>query len=265
MSIEARALCKAWDGKLAVDHVSFVVAAGEVYGLIGPNGAGKTTTQRMLAGLLAPGAGQALVAGIDISADPVRGKRELGFHTGTAGLYERLTVRELLRYYGELAGMTAREVAARTEELASTLHFEKLLERRCGKLSTGERQRVSLARASLHDPLALILDEPTAGLDVLASRFVADYIRAARDRGTAVLFSTHYMTEAELLCDRIGLIHDGRLLDEGPPAELRGEEDSLEAAFLARVGAVEAEGEEQPGAADRFGADSDSETKEEPS
>jgi sodium transport system ATP-binding protein len=163
------------------------------------------------------------------------------FLTGSTGLYERLTVNEVLRYFGQLHGLADAQIAARVAQLASELRFELLLDRRCGKLSSGEKQRVSLARATVHDPEVLILDEPTASLDVLASRFVADFIRAARDRGRAVLFSTHYLTEAQLLCDRVGLLHRGRLLCEGPPTELRRSGGSLEETFLELVLAASAE------------------------
>ena len=154
--------------------------------------------------------------------------------TGSTGLYERLTPAEVLRYFGQLYGVPRQKLEERIEELAEMFQMGRVMRRRCGNLSTGEKQRVSLARALVHDPPVLILDEPTSGLDVLASRFVADVIRKTRDRGRAILLSTHYMAEAELLCDRIGLVHEGQLLTEETPAELRErmEARSLEEAFL---------------------------------
>ncbi|MCC6750707.1 MAG: ABC transporter ATP-binding protein [Deltaproteobacteria bacterium] len=234
MSVAACELRKSFAGLDAVAGLSFAVAAGEVYGLIGPNGAGKTTTLRMLAGLLRPDAGQARICGEDVAADVERAKSRVGYLTAATGLYERLTARETLRFFGQLYGKTVAEVDARIEVLAPALRLEGLLERRCGKLSTGERQRISLARATIHDPPVLILDEPTAGLDIVASRSVADFVRTARGAGRAILFCTHYMSEAELLCDRIGLLSGGKLLAEGAPAVLKAElgAGSLEEAFL---------------------------------
>jgi sodium transport system ATP-binding protein len=225
---------KTFDERVAVDGISLHVAPGEVYGLIGPNGAGKTTTLRMVAGLLKPTRGSISVAGMISDDEGVSLRARVGYATGTTGLYGRLTAEELLDYFGQLYRMDQARLDSRRQELARALGFEHLLGRRCDQLSTGERQRVSLARALLHDPPALVLDEPTAGLDVLASKFALDLVRGARASGRAVLFSTHYLTEAELVCDRIGLIHAGRLLCEGAPAAVKAQtgSPSLEAAFL---------------------------------
>ena len=246
--IVAHGLCKRFGDIEAVVDLDLEVRPGEVYGLIGPNGAGKTTTLRMLAGLMHPSAGRATIGDADVVTQPEQAKSALGFLTGSTGLYARLTARELLLYFGRLYGMPAARVRERALELAEMLQFEALLDRRCEGLSTGERQRVSLARAMIHDPQVLILDEPTAGLDVVASRFVADFIRGARDRGRAILFSTHYMTEAELLCDRVGLLHRGRLLRQASPAELRAElaARSLEEAFLHLIAQQQARAAERP-------------------
>jgi sodium transport system ATP-binding protein len=231
-------LVKRFGAKTAVADLSFSVAAGEIYGLLGPNGAGKTTTLRVLAGILTPTSGRALVAGIDVAVDPLEVRRRLGFLTNTTGLYPRLTGRELLDYFARLFGLTRAEADARIATLARALDLDPFFGRRCEALSTGERQRLSIARAMLHDPAVMVLDEPTAGLDVLASRFLRAFVRAEADRGKAVVFSTHYLAEAELLCDRIGLLHQGRLLAEGTPAALRaaaGDAPSLEEAFLRLV------------------------------
>jgi len=237
-AVTVEGLKKRFGQRTAVDGLSFSVAAGEIYGLLGPNGAGKTTTLRILAGLLRPTEGVARIDGIDCGTDPRAAQRRLGFLTGTTGLYGRLTGREMLAYFGALEGMTRPRIAERTAELSAILDLHDLLDRRCEALSSGQKQRISVARAALHDPPVLILDEPTVGLDVLASRFLREYIGAERARGKAVIFSTHYLAEAELLCDRIGLLYEGRLLAEGRPPELRalaGNATSLEEAFLRLV------------------------------
>ncbi len=235
-------LTKSFGDAVAVGGISLQVAPGEIYGLLGPNGAGKTTTLRVLAGILAATSGRVTLAGIEVTPRAHEAKRRLGFLTGTTGLYARLTARELLTYFGRLHGMDAGTVATRIDWIARTLDFTALLDKRCEALSSGNKQRVSVARAVLHDPPVLVLDEPTVGLDVLATRFFRDFVRAERDRGKAVIYSTHYLADAELLCDRIGLLHRGRMLAEGSPAALRamaGGASSLEEAFLTLVAALE--------------------------
>jgi sodium transport system ATP-binding protein len=234
-------LCKSFGAVQAVDHLSLSVARGEIYGLLGPNGAGKSTALRVLAGLLAPTGGRALLMGVDVAREPERAKARLGYLSASTGLFARLTGREVLRYFGRLHGMPASLIERRVGAVAEALGLRELLDRRCEGLSTGERQRVSLARAVLHDPPVLVLDEPTSGLDVLASRFLRDFVRAERDRGKGIVFSTHYLAEAELLCDRIGLLFKGALLREGTPEALRSEAGttSLEEAFLSFVGVAE--------------------------
>jgi sodium transport system ATP-binding protein len=233
--VVADRLEKRFAGVPVVADVSFVVHAGEIFGLIGPNGAGKTTTFRILAGLIRPTGGAATIDGHDVGAEPEAAKARLGFSTGSAGLYGRLTAREQLEYFGALHRVPPALLAARIDEVGAALDLARLFGRRCEKLSTGERQRVAIARALVHDPPVLILDEPTAGLDVLASRFLRDYVRRLRDAGKAILFSTHYLAEAELLCDRIGLLHRGRILAEGEPQALKDGSSSLEERFLELV------------------------------
>jgi len=194
---------------------------GEIFGLLGQNGAGKTTTLRILSTTLSPTSGSAEVDGVDVARDPIEARRRLGFLSGTTGLYPRLTPRETLAYFGELHGFERDELDARVDELVHAFDMDEFADRRCEGLSTGERQRVSIARAVLHDPPVLVLDEPTTGLDVLASSAMIDFIESARVDGTCVLLSTHVLSEAERLCDRIGILHGGRLLACGTLEELR--------------------------------------------
>ncbi len=241
-AVAARSLTKVFGAARAVDGLTLEVAAGEVYGLLGPNGAGKTTALRMLAGLLAPTSGRITIAGVDMVAKPAAAKARIGFITGSTGLYARLTPREILTYFGRVYGLNEAAVNRRVDEMAVSLGIGPLLDRRAEGLSTGEKQRVSLARALLPDPPVLILDEPSNGLDVVASRFLRSLVRAERERGKGIIFSTHYLAEAELVCDRVGLLHRGRMLREGVPAALRAETSapSLEEAFLRLVEAQEA-------------------------
>ena len=221
---------------------------GEVFGLLGANGAGKTTTLRILSTILAPTGGTALVDGVDVAADPLEVRRRIGFLSGSTGLYPRLTVSETLEYFGRLHGFEPDRLTARVSELLGTFDLEALSNRRCNALSTGQKQRVSIARAVLHEPPVLILDEPTTGLDVLAAGTMIDFIESRREAGTCVLFSTHVLSEAERLCDRIGVIHGGRLLDVGRFDELaeRTGERWLEDIFRSLVGACE-DGRERAG------------------
>lgn len=224
--------------KLAVNGLSFQVRAGEIYGLLGPNGAGKTTTLRVLSGLIRPTAGRAMVNGADVTVDPLAAKRSIGFLTANTGLYQRLSPRELLPYFGELCGLDPETIRRRTEELIDFLGMREFADLRCGALSTGQKQRTNIARALVADPPVLILDEPTLGLDVLTNRIILDFIRRERDHGKAILLSTHYLDEAESLCNRIGLLHQGRLVAEGDMAALRAQtgRERLTDVFLALVG-----------------------------
>jgi sodium transport system ATP-binding protein len=211
--------------------------AGEIFGLLGPNGAGKTTTLRILATILAPTAGQAWIDGVDVAADALEARARLGFLSGSTGLYPRLTGRETLRYFGRMHGLAGDALEARIEELVAAFDMGEFADGRCGALSTGQKQRVSIARAVLHDPAVLILDEPTTGLDVLASSAMIDFIESRRAQGTCVLFSTHILSEAERLCYRIGVIDHGRLLAAGTYDELaaRTGQEWLEDIFRALV------------------------------
>jgi ABC-type multidrug transport system ATPase subunit len=206
---------------VAVDRLSFTAGAGEIYGLLGPNGAGKTTTLRLLSGLLTPDSGRAMVNGIDVQQNPTAAKHAIGFLTANTGLYQRLSPREVLVYFAELHGMSRDAIATRVAELTDWLDMHEFKDQRCGSLSTGQKQRTNIARALIANPPLLILDEPTLGLDVLTNRVILEFIRAERDRGKCILLSTHYLDEAESLCDRIGLLHQGKLVAEGDMDQLR--------------------------------------------
>jgi ABC-2 type transport system ATP-binding protein/sodium transport system ATP-binding protein len=206
---------------LAVDRLSFSVAPGEVYGLLGPNGAGKTTTMRMVIGLLRPDSGYAEVAGFRSTDQPDEVKSRIGLVSAGDGIYPWLTVREMLLFFADLYGLPLPQARDNLAVLSQLLDLTKLLDQRCATLSTGQRQRVTLARALIHAPPAMLLDEPTRGLDVLGSQIVVDYIGRLRNQGIAVLVTTHRLDEAERLCDRFGLMHEGRLLHEGTLVELR--------------------------------------------
>jgi sodium transport system ATP-binding protein len=207
--------------KRAVDGVSFRVEPGEIYGLLGPNGAGKTTTLRLLSGLIRPTAGHARICGIDVVEQPSRARQSIGFLTAQTGLYQRLSPRELLAYFGELNGLDRPTIRTRVASLMDWLCMHDFADLRCGALSTGQRQRTNIARALIADPAVLIMDEPTLGLDVLTNRLILDFIRREREAGKAILLSTHYLDEAEMLCGRIGLLHEGRLVAEGDMSALR--------------------------------------------
>jgi sodium transport system ATP-binding protein len=206
---------------LAVDRLSFSVAPGEVYGLLGPNGAGKTTTMRMIIGLLQADSGYAEVAGFRSSDQPDEVKSRIGLVSAGDGIYPWLSVREMLLFFADLYGLPPEQARGNLRLLSQLLDLAKLLDQRCATLSTGQRQRVTLARALIHAPPAMLLDEPTRGLDVLGSQIVVDYIGRLRNQGIAVIVTTHRLDEAERLCDRFGLMHEGRLLHEGTLAELR--------------------------------------------
>jgi sodium transport system ATP-binding protein len=206
---------------VAVNDLSFTVAAGEVYGLLGPNGAGKTTTLRMILGLLTPTRGQAAIAGFGSSQHPDEVKRRVGLVAANAGLYQGLSVREMLLFFADLYGVPAVSAQAELVQLSRLLGLDEFLKQRCGTLSTGQRQRVNLARALIHRPPVMLLDEPTLGLDVLASQVVTEYIDHLRAEGKAVILTTHHLDQAERLCTRFGLLHKGRLVIEGGLEELR--------------------------------------------
>ncbi len=206
---------------LAVDRLSFAIRPAEVYGLLGPNGAGKTTSIRMIVGLLRPDAGYAEVDGYRTLNAPEAVKSRIGLVVSSEGVYPWLTVREMLMFFADLYGVPPARAKLHLERLAELLQLHALLDRRCISLSTGQKQRVTLARALMHDPPVMLLDEPTRGLDVVGTHVVFDYIGHLRGQGKAVIVCTHRLDEAERLCDRFGLLHEGRLIHEGTLSELR--------------------------------------------
>ncbi|MDP6353660.1 MAG: ATP-binding cassette domain-containing protein [Planctomycetota bacterium] len=206
---------------VAVNKLSFQVSPGEIYGLLGPNGAGKTTTLRMLATLLSPTYGRLSICDFDGEEQSAEIRRRIGFLTASSGLYHRLSPEETLRYFGRLHSIDEDELTERIEKIISLLDIEDFRRTPCRKLSTGQKQRTSIARVLIHDPPVLILDEPTSGLDVLSNRLILRFLQESRDQGKAVLFSTHYMEEAEMICDRFGMVHRGELLTEGTLEDLR--------------------------------------------
>jgi sodium transport system ATP-binding protein len=205
----------------AVNGVSFSCRPGEIYGLLGANGAGKTTTLRMLATILAPSEGTAIVAGYDVAKDPQKVRSLVGFLSTATALYGRLSAQEMVEYFGRLHGLDVPTLRRRIDEIFTRLEMNDFRDRRCDKLSTGMKQKVSIARTLVHDPAVMIFDEPTVGLDVMAARTIAGFIRECRESGKTVVFSTHVMSEVEKLCDHIGIIHEGTLRAEGTLSELR--------------------------------------------
>lgn len=205
----------------AVDRVSFEVRGGEVFGLLGPNGAGKTTALRLLATLLKPSSGTAILNGCDVNAAPAKVRAQIGFLSGDMGLYARLTPLEILDFFGKLNGMEAQRRAKRIDELMTLLDMHEFAGVRTDKLSTGMKQKTAIARTMLHDPPILILDEPSSGLDVPTARTIESAIMDAKRSGKCIIYSTHVMEEAEYICDRIGVIDNGRLKTTGTMQQLR--------------------------------------------
>ena len=235
--ISVESISKAFGGVSAVDALSFRVEAGEVYGLLGPNGAGKTTTLRILATLLVADRGRASVAGFDVARQGEDVRRSIGVVNGGMGLYDRLTGREVLHYFGRLYGMSAAAIDARIAQLDELLELGDTLSRRAGGYSTGMKQKIVIARAVLHDPPVIFFDEATSGLDVVARRAVLEFVRRYPGEARAVLYSTHVMSEVEELCDRACILYRGHKIAEGSIAELteQGGGANLEDAFFRLV------------------------------
>ncbi len=223
---------------VAVDKIRFEAQPGEIFGLLGVNGAGKTTTLRMLATMLTPSQGDAVVCGYSIRKQPQEVRRRIGFMSTATSLYGRLSAKEMVTYFGRLHAMSAAAIEQRIAKLFALLDMEEFADRRCDKLSTGMKQKVSIVRTVLHDPDVMIFDEPTSGLDVLTSRTIKRFVLDCKSRGKCVLFSTHNMSEVENLCDRVGVIHAGRMLACEPIEVLRSRTPGkrVEDAFVSLVG-----------------------------
>jgi len=225
----------------AVRDVSFVAPDGEITGLLGPNGAGKTTLLRMLATLMVPDTGTANIGGLDILRDRYAVRERIGVLSDARGLYPRLTARENIHYYGALHGMSGAPLAARADALIETLGLASLADRRTQGFSQGERMKVAIARALVHDPPTILLDEPTNGLDIMSVRALRDQLRALRSAGRCLLFSSHVMQEVAALCDRIVILGGGRVVAHGTAAELMAWSGAatLEDAFVSLLGTGE--------------------------
>ena len=226
---------------VAVDGVSFVARDGEITGLLGPNGAGKTTTLRVLYTLMQPDAGRVLIDGLDPSTQAGEVRRRLGVLPDARGLYKRLTARENIAYFGQLHGLDAVVMSERIERLAAALGMQDFMDRRTEGFSQGQRTKTAIARALVHDPRNVLLDEPTNGLDVMTTRGLRQFLRGLRAEGRCVLLSSHIMQEVAALCDRIVVIAQGRVVAQGTPEELRAQtgEPNLEDAFVKVIGSEE--------------------------
>ena len=239
--IEVRDLHKAFGEVKAVDGVSFTARDGEITGLLGPNGAGKTTTLRMLYTLMKPDRGQVLVEGIDAATDPLAVRRQLGVLPDARGLYKRLSARENIDYFARLQGLPEELLATRRDALIEALEMQDIADRRTEGFSQGQRVKTAIARALVHDPRNVILDEPTNGLDVMATRALRQFMTKLKSEGRCVLFSSHIMQEVGALCDRIVVIANGRVVADETPDALREQtgEASLEDAFVKIIGSEE--------------------------
>jgi len=204
----------------ALDRVSFEVRPGEIFGLLGPNGAGKTTCLRILSTVLKPTSGEAFVAGFNVRTQPTAVRARIGFMSSNTGIYDRMTAREMVEHFGRLYGIEEERLQRRIDEIFTMLQMHEIGDLLGSKMSTGMKQKVSIARTIIHDPPVLIFDEPTSGLDVLVARAVLQAIKSLREQGKCIIFSTHIMREVEKLCDRIAVIHRGRILAAGTLADL---------------------------------------------
>ncbi|HAH46536.1 ATP-binding cassette domain-containing protein [Gimesia sp.] len=222
---------------VALDSVSFDVQAGEIFGLLGPNGAGKTTCLRMLSTVLQPTGGTAIVAGYNVATHPQDVRGQIGFMSCNTGIYDRMTAWEMVEYFGRLYGIEEQELQERLDRIFTTLQMQDIRDMLGSKMSTGMKQKVSIARTIIHDPPVLIFDEPTTGLDVLVARAVLKTIEALREEGKCIIFSTHIMREVEKLCDRVAVIYKGKILAIGsiPELEEQYHESDMEELFFSLI------------------------------
>ena len=211
---------KTVDGVKAVNHLSFEAEPGQIIGVLGMNGAGKSTTLRMLATVLKPSSGKCFLNGADMHENSLEVRKSIGFLSGSTGLYKRLTAKETIVYFARLNGMAEPEIKSRVDELVKLLNMEEFIDRRCEKLSTGQKQKVNIGRTIIHDPSLLILDEATTGLDVVAKQSIINFVDHMKSDKRVILFSTHHMDEVDLLCDRIIILNKGELITEGLKGEV---------------------------------------------
>lgn len=219
---------------VAVNDISFECKPGRIFSLLGPNGAGKTTTLRMLAGILQPTSGSIQINEIDIQKNPNEAKKDIGFLTGSTGLYERLTANEIISYFAKLYGVSDQDFKQRKEHLYELLGMHDFQDKRIGRLSTGMKQKVSIARTMIHDPKVVIFDEPTSGLDVITAENIIKLISDCKEQGKTVIFSSHIMSEVDLLCDDLAIIHKGNIVHSSTMEEYRNAmtTSSLTAEFI---------------------------------
>lgn len=219
---------------VAVDSISFTCQPGRVFSLLGPNGAGKTTTMRMISTIFKPTSGTIRIAGIDAVQNPQEARKKIGFLTGSTGLYARLTPNEMIDYFGKLYGVEKETLKQRKEKLFHLLDMEHFASKRIGKLSTGMKQKVSICRTMIHDPEVVVFDEPTSGLDVITAENIIQLIRDCKTEGKTVIFSSHIMSEVDLLCDDLAIIHQGKLLfnDSMEAFKASMQADNLTAEFI---------------------------------
>ena len=237
--IQVEGLTKIFNDKkrgevIAVNNLNFNCWKGQVFGLLGPNGAGKTTTLRILATMILPTKGKIMVNGLDVVKHSAKVRRQIGFLSSETGLYDRFTPRETVKFFGRINGMEDRIIEKRMTEIFHNLDMEDFQDVRVNKLSTGMKQKLSIARSIIHNPPVLILDEPTVGLDIITARTVIEYVKSFRDQGKCIIYSTHIMREAEKLCDVIAIIHQGNLIAQGTLEELKknSSSDDLEEIFF---------------------------------
>lgn len=236
--VEVIGITKQFKKVKAVDNVSFKINNGEIVGLLGENGAGKTTTLRMLATMLKISSGKALINGYDVSKEPEKVRSEIGIlFGGDVGLYDRLTARENMMYFAKLNGMTDAEAKNSIAKLSNQLEMQEYMDKRVGKFSRGMKQKVSIARSIVHNPSVVLFDEPTTGLDVSAARIVQNFILNCKKENKAVVFSSHSMAEVEKLCDRVVIIHKGKLIEQGTIEELKQKYNNsdLEEVFVSLI------------------------------
>ena len=225
-----------WFGKFkAIDSVNIEVKKGEIFGLLGLNGAGKTTTQRMVSTVFQPTKGEILVNGFNSKNDSSEVRKNIGFLPTEVGLYDRLTAREVIRYFGILNDIEKNQINDKIDVILEKLSLTEYADKRCSKLSRGNKQKVAIARAIIHEPQVFIFDEPTSGLDVISSRAVLDFVKQCKEDGRTILYSSHSMYETEEICDRISIIHDGKILMTNSIKKIQKEYESLENAFISIV------------------------------